>query len=268
MVMFVVVCHTARAVISEMRAEGSLGPSIRRGWHERFGGTLVTKVLGELEIFKAVKAKRASTPRGTPYTVTFNGKDVQCKNLKATVPVATAAKIRDAKNGRLLVEKPEYLSDDDEPEVEKICGQRQITNHNPPRYHYEVKWKGWPADANTWETRGNLKHAPEALAKWEAKVKRNPSLIQRFTSNAADSSRQRTGTRRASGSATAPAAGERHDLRRARRKRRRSPTPEPDSDSESGSDEGGGESSDELVAGVDIRGGVPRAFASNRDCAN
>ena len=40
------------------------------------------------------------------------------------------------------------------------------------------------------------------------------------------------------------------------------------SDSESGSDEGGGESSDELIAGVDIRGGVPRAFASNRDCAN
>ena len=49
-------------------------------------------------------------------------------------------------------EDNEQSEDDEEYEVETIIDHKMSNGIS----YYEVKWKGWPSSANTWEPIGNL----------------------------------------------------------------------------------------------------------------
>ena len=52
------------------------------------------------DIYQEVKRLRASTPRGTPFVVQYDGKEIECKNLAVTDKVVSAAERRNPTSSR------------------------------------------------------------------------------------------------------------------------------------------------------------------------
>ena len=61
------------------------------GYKQRANGAELDKLWAQSDIYQEVKRLRAETPRGTPFTVAYNGKQVECKNLAVKLKPVTAA---------------------------------------------------------------------------------------------------------------------------------------------------------------------------------
>jgi hypothetical protein len=61
------------------------------GYRQRANGKELDKLWSSSEIYQKVKQLRAETPRGTAFTVPYNGKQVECKNLAVKLKPITAA---------------------------------------------------------------------------------------------------------------------------------------------------------------------------------
>lgn len=63
--------------------------------------------------------------------------------------------------------EPDIVDGEEEYEVEAILGKRTLKRGRGFRNEYLVKWKGFPAEHNTWESAANLTHCEEALEEWQ-----------------------------------------------------------------------------------------------------
>ena len=61
-----------------------------------------------------------------------------------------------------LVNSQEMMPYSKEYEVEKIVGERK----NNGKQYYPVRWKGYNAEDDTWQTARDLRNAPELLKAW------------------------------------------------------------------------------------------------------
>lgn len=91
---------------------------------------------------------------------------------KAATPSNTKAEGSRRTKKRRISREPEEESDESgsEWEVEKIVdSQIDADTHE---HFYEVKWKGYPSEDNTWELKKDLVHCREAIADYEKQKKK------------------------------------------------------------------------------------------------
>ena len=60
----------------------------------------------------------------------------------------------------------DLLRSTEEYEVEKIVGERRIRG----KIQYRVRWKGYRAEDDTWQTARDLRNAPELLKEWKTQL--------------------------------------------------------------------------------------------------
>ena len=63
---------------------------------------------------------------------------------------------------------PDLEDPPNEWEVEEVLDKRRIKD----TIHYLIKWVGWPSEYNSYEPTKHLVNAPEAVASYEQKQKR------------------------------------------------------------------------------------------------
>ena len=56
----------------------------------------------------------------------------------------------------------DLLKSTEEYEVEKIIGEKRIKGKN----YYKVRWKGYDAENDTWQSAQDLRNAHELLKEW------------------------------------------------------------------------------------------------------
>jgi len=57
----------------------------------------------------------------------------------------------------------DLLKSTEEYEVEKIVGEKRSKGN----YYYKVRWKGYNAESDTWQSARDLRNAPELLRDWK-----------------------------------------------------------------------------------------------------
>ena len=63
-----------------------------------------------------------------------------------------------------LANPRELLKSLEEYKIEKIVGERR----NKGKMQYQVRWKGYGAEDDPWQTARDLQNAPELLKEWRA----------------------------------------------------------------------------------------------------
>jgi len=69
---------------------------------------------------------------------------------------------------------PDIINQEEEYEVEDIIDHRGSRH----RRQYLVKWRGYPPSEATWETKTNLKHAPDVLRHYEDSLTREADEVR------------------------------------------------------------------------------------------
>lgn len=71
-------------------------------------------------------------------------------------------------------------SDDDATESEESAEEWEVEEIRDYRNGlYQVKWKGWDSDDNTWEPAGNLSHAVDILKEFKRQHRAAMGVIHR-----------------------------------------------------------------------------------------
>ena len=65
-----------------------------------------------------------------------------------------------------LMNPRDTLPSSEEYEVEKIVGERKCKG----KLHYRVRWKGYDAENDSWQTARDLRNAPELLKAWRQRL--------------------------------------------------------------------------------------------------
>jgi len=101
--------------------------------------------------------------------------------LPSTVKIHPAVNVSRVRKYRNQVEgqrkempRPVVIEEEEEWEVEKILNKRKVRE----KEKFLVRWKGFMAEADTWEGRENLENAKEALRDFEREYGRNKEDIR------------------------------------------------------------------------------------------
>jgi len=115
----------------------------------------------DIEEKKVQKQKKNGEKKSSPKKYSPK-KDSPKKNKKSNALKASPKK-------KSKKDDPSEDSDDEIFEVEQILGrQKSTTPGRKGKWEYEVKWKGYSEDDNTWELRANLAEgSPGLLKKYE-----------------------------------------------------------------------------------------------------
>ena len=65
-----------------------------------------------------------------------------------------------------LANLQDALPSTEEYEVEKIVGERKIKG----KLYYHMRWRGYDAEDNTWQTARDLRNTPELLKAWRQRL--------------------------------------------------------------------------------------------------
>ena len=71
--------------------------------------------------------------------------------------------------------QPVVIEGEEEWEVEKILNKRKVRGKDK----YLVRWKGFTAEGDTWESRENLKNAEDSLKEFEEEYGRDNHEVRR-----------------------------------------------------------------------------------------
>ena len=118
-----------------------------------------------------------------PYKIkTIISSNVVELELPATVrihPVVNVSRIKryvdQVKDQRKETPQPVIVEGEEEWEVEKILNKRRIRGKDK----YLVRWKGFTAEGDTWESRENLQNAGETLKEFEEEYGKDDREVRR-----------------------------------------------------------------------------------------
>jgi len=108
-----------------------------------------------------------------------NAVELDLPNIVKIHPVVNVSRIRkytsQVDGQRKEMPKPVVIEGEEEWEVEKILNKRKVRGKDK----YLVRWKGFTAEGDTWESRENLENAQELVEEFEEEYSKDNGEVRR-----------------------------------------------------------------------------------------